>query len=141
MNWDGIHGISHFLRVREIGLRLAERTDANPYVVELFAFLHDSRRRNDQHDAGHGQRAADFARSLQGSLFELTPKDLDLLTFACEFHTDGLVEGDETVLTCWDSDRLDLGRVGIRPQTSKLCTVAAKAPEMIAWAYAKSVSS
>lgn len=140
LNWNGIHGISHFLRVRDIGLRLAGTTGANQNVVELFAFLHDSQRQNDHRDPDHGKRAADFARSLQGKLFELSSEDLDLLTFACEFHTDGLVEGNETVLTCWDSDRLDLGRAGIRPQADKLCTVAAKEPNIIAWAYTRSVS-
>ncbi len=139
--WNGIHGIAHFLRVRDIGLRLAETTGANPRVVELFAFLHDSRRHNDEDDPGHGRRAAEFVKSLQGTFLELDPGDLDLLAFACEFHTDGLVDGDETVQTCWDSDRLDLGRVGIRPQATKLCTAAARAPEMIAWAYARSIST
>lgn len=141
LHWNGIHGISHFLRVRDIGLRLAETTGANARVVELFAFLHDSRRHNDRHDPGHGRRAAEFVRSLQGNFLQLDPVNLDRLAFACEFHTDGLLDGDETVRTCWDSDRLDLGRAGIRPQAAKLCTAAAKEPEMIAWAYARSISN
>lgn len=140
MNWNGIHGISHFLRVRENGLRLAEVTNAKTHVVELFAFLHDSRRQNDIRDPAHGRRAALFARSLHGVFFELTPEDLDLLAFACEFHADGLIEGDVTVQTCWDSDRLDLGRVGKRPRPSKLCTAAAKELDIIDWAYRRSVS-
>ena len=39
-----------------------------------------------------------------------------------------------TIQTCWDADRLDLGRVGITPDPSWLCTEAAKRPEVIAWA-------
>ena len=46
-------------------------------------------------------------------------------------HSDGHTTGDATVLACWDSDRLDLGRVGIRPHPSRLCTVQAKARAMI----------
>jgi uncharacterized protein len=140
LRWNGIHGVSHFLRVRDNGLRLAEATGAKPDVVELFAFLHDSRRQNDHCDPGHGKRAADFVRSLQGSVFELPPGDLELLAYACEFHTHGLIDADVTVQTCWDSDRLDLGRAGIRPRASKLCTAAARVPETIRWAYERSVS-
>jgi uncharacterized protein len=40
-----------------------------------------------------------------------------------------------TVLTCWDADRLDLGRVGIRPAPRLLCTSAARDPATIAWAF------
>lgn len=140
LNWNGIHGVSHFLRVRDNGLRLAQATGAKPDVVELFAFLHDSRRRNEHRDPDHGKRAAIFVRSLNGLFFELPPGDLELLAFACEFHTRGLIDADVTVQTCWDSDRLDLGRVGIRPRASKLCTAAARAPEMMTWAYERSVS-
>jgi uncharacterized protein len=39
-----------------------------------------------------------------------------------------------TIQTCWDSDRLDLGRVGIMPHPSLLCTEVAKRPETIKWA-------
>ena len=46
-------------------------------------------------------------------------------------HSDGHTTVDAAVLACWDSDRLDLGRVGIRPHPSRLCTVQAKARAMI----------
>ncbi|MEW6349719.1 MAG: hypothetical protein AB1646_11705 [Thermodesulfobacteriota bacterium] len=36
---------------------------------------------------------------------------------------------------CWDSDKLDLGKVHIKPMAHELCTSAAKGPGMIAWAY------
>ena len=39
---------------------------------------------------------------------------------------------DPTVLTCWDADRLDLGRVGITPRAEKLCTSAACNPAVMA---------
>lgn len=135
---DGIHGVSHWMRVRENGLRLAKLTGANPEVVELFAFLHDSKRLNDGLDPGHGERAADFVRSLGGSLIALSGESFGLLVFACEYHSDGLIEAEVTVQTCWDADRLDLGRVGIRPNPKYLCTSAARQPEMIKWAWGRS---
>ena len=107
LDWRGIHGSPHWSRVLENGRRLSETTGARLEVVELFAFLHDSRRLNDGFDPGHGARAARFAESLQGTLFELAPDHLDLLTVACRGHSDGMMEGDPTVLTCWDADRLD----------------------------------
>mgnify|MGYP003330260320 FL=1 len=45
---------------------------------------------------------------------------------ACVHHTDGLAEGDLSVQVCWDADRLDLLRVGIRPAAHRLCTDAAR---------------
>jgi uncharacterized protein len=54
-------------------------------------------------------------------------------------QSDGQMEGDVTVRTCWDADRLDLGRVGIRPDPHYLCTEAARDAEVLAWAYRRSV--
>ena len=135
---DGIHGPVHWARVRANGLRLAEQTGANPEVIELFAILHDSKRQNDGRDPKHGQRAAQFAGGLRGSLLTLADHEFELLRFACEFHTNGLTEADTTVQTCWDADRLDLGRIGIRPDPRRLCTNAAKEASMIEWAYRQS---
>src|SRR5437867_3866227 len=104
LDWTGIHGAPHWARVRDNGLRLAELTGANRKVVELFAFLHDSRRANETYDPSHGRRAALFAEMLAGSVFELEPHDLELLLTACRGHSDGLTVGDITVVTCWDAD-------------------------------------
>ena len=135
---EGIHGTAHWARVRDNGLRLAEQTGANPKVVELFAYLHDSKRLNDGHDPQHGARAARFAASIRISLLDLSDSDFELLRFACEFHTDGPTEADVTVQTCWDADRLDLGRIGVRPDPRRLCTSAAREPDTIEWALARS---
>ena len=135
---EGIHGTAHWARVRDNGLRLAEQTGANTKVVELFAYLHDSKRLNDGHDPQHGARAARFAASIRISLLDLSDSDFELLRFACEFHTDGLTEADVTVQTCWDADRLDLGRIGVRPDPRRLCTSAAREPDTIEWALARS---
>jgi len=139
LDWHGIHGASHWARVRANGLRLAETTGAKTHVVELFSFLHDSKRLNDHHDPEHGHRAATFAETLIGTYFDLEPDDLMLLQAACRGHSDGHVTGDITVLTCWDADRLDLGRVGIKPRADRLCTEAAREPALLEWAYLRSL--
>lgn len=131
---DGHHGVSHWARVLENGLRLAKETGANARVVSLFAVFHDSRRINESTDPGHGRRGAAFAVELHGELFDLPDDDFDLLYEACAGHTDELTHSDVTIQTCWDSDRLDLGRVGITPLPQYLCTDFAKNPETIRWA-------
>src|SRR5215210_2731061 len=135
LDWRGIHGVPHWARVRENGLRIGKLVGANLAVVELFAFLHDSQRFNDDSDPEHGHRAAAFARSLRGSLIHLSDQDFALLTQACQHHSDGRTEADVTVQTCWDADRLDLGRVGIEPKAAYLCTAIAQDPAIIQWAY------
>src|SRR5262249_13012834 len=64
--WDGDHGVAHWARVYENGLRLAEATGANVEVVQLFAVLHDSRRLSEAMDPAHGPRADDYAVELRG---------------------------------------------------------------------------
>ena len=139
--WRGIHGVTHWARVRETGLRLAARTGADPAVVELFAVLHDARRRNEGDDPGHGGRGADLAGAFHGTLIHLSDAAFALLRTACADHTKGLIEADITIQTCWDADRLDLGRVGIVPDPARLCTAAAKESAMRDWAYACSLRS
>jgi uncharacterized protein len=138
LDWQGIHGAPHWSRVLDNGLRLAERTGARIDVVTLFAFLHDSRRVDDGSDHGHGRRAAEYAVELRGRCFEVDDAGFGLLTAACVGHSDGLTEADVTIQTCWDADRLDLGRVGRRPDPRRLCTAPAREPATIEWAYQRS---
>lgn len=138
VRWHGIHGAAHWGRVLENGLRLAAQNGADPVIVTLFSVLHDSRRVNDHWDPGHGRRGAELATNLRGDLITLADADFDRLYHACEYHTSGDTEGDLTVHTCWDADRLDLGRVGIWPDPRKLCTADAKHKPMIAWALERS---
>ncbi len=126
LNWLGIHGIRHWARVRKVGLQLAEMTGARRDVVELFAFLHDSCRHGDGHDPDHGRRAVAFARQLRGDCFALDDEGFALLCEAMVSHTNGLMDAGVTVQTCWDADRLDLGRVDIQPEAERLCTDAAR---------------
>lgn len=138
LDWRGIHGAPHWARVRRNGLLLATQSGANARVVEVFAFLHDSCRLNEYNDPEHGQRAAEFAKEWNGTLFLLTEPELKQLVMACDGHSSGITCAEVTIGTCWDADRLDLGRVGIRPHPSGLCTDAAKEPRFIEWAYQQS---
>lgn len=142
LDWNGVHGSSHWGRVRNIGSKLSGQTGANPRVVEAFSVLHDSCRLNDHSDPDHGPRAAKFARSINDQILKFGDDELNLLDVACMHHTRGATAGfDITVLTCWDSDRLDLGRVGILPRPEYLCTDTAKSREMIEWAYKNSLDA
>ena len=132
--WHGTHGVGHWARVLENGLRLAKGTGANVEVVQLFAIFHDSCRVNEGCDDDHGKRGGDLALELRDEWFALSDDEFRLLYEACAGHTDGETEANITIQTCWDADRLDLGRVGIVPAPKRLCTAAAKTWEMIRWA-------
>jgi uncharacterized protein len=135
LNPFDIHGIPHWARVRANGRKLASKTGANFKVVELFAVFHDSRRENDWEDPGHGLRGAELAREKRGDWFDVSDGEMDLLFHACAHHTGGRKHDDITVQTCWDSDRLDLGRVGITPDPKYLCTEFGKSAEIFQWAH------
>jgi len=64
LQWQGIHGVPHWGRVRWNGLAMARVNGAREDVVELFAFLHDSQRFHDGTDREHGARAADYTLEL-----------------------------------------------------------------------------
>ena len=62
----------------------------------------------------------DLAWCQPAQYFELKPKQLDTLCYAITHHSGGEVSTDATIQTCWDGDRLDLGRVGIMPSPKYL---------------------
>ena len=101
--------------------------------------LHDTQRRNERRDPSHGRRAARYAQSLRGVWFDLSDKEIELLTEALKYHSDSYTEADITVQVCWDADRLDLGRVGIKPTTHKLCTASAKSVDVLEATYERSI--
>lgn len=121
-----IHGLSHWRRVERNGLWLAERSGGDLFVVRLFAWFHDSRRVNDWTDPDHGRRGADYAVSLRGRLFDLEDEAFALLHHACVWHTDAERSEDPTLGSCWDADRLDLGRAGIVPSADFMSTAAGR---------------
>ena len=118
-----VHGILHWEQVERNGLLLATETGADTTVVRLFALFHDSKRANDGQDIVHGARGAEFAKAcFEEHRFEITQEQFDKLYHACKFHTTEHRFGDATIDTCYDADRLDLGRVGIMLDPNKMAT-------------------
>ena len=58
--------------------------------------------------------------------FELSAKRMDALCKAIEHHSCGKVHDHAMIQICWDADRLDLGRVGIKPITKFMSQEAVK---------------
>lgn len=132
---SSIHGPIHWARVMENGLRLAPLTGADPVVVSLFAIFHDSCRLNDGGDVFHGPRAAKWVKGID---LGITSSQKGLLIDACAGHTNKLHSVDVTVGTCWDADRLDIGRVGAVVDPRYMSTQAARDPAILAWAQERS---
>jgi uncharacterized protein len=127
------HGDLHWQAVAHAGLQLVpEVPGCDGEVVFLFALFHDSQRLNEHDDPGHGARGGALARELHGRGFELGEERLSLLAAACEGHTEGGSSHDPTIGVCWDSDRLNLWRVGTKPEPRFLSTTAARSPRLIA---------
>ncbi len=136
----GVHGVAHWARVLENGRRLASLTEGVDLdVIELFAIFHDARRVNESIDWGHGRRGGELAKRLLGEHFQLEQARFAMLQYACDEHTAGKTKADPTIQVCWDADRLDLLRVGIKPRTSLLCTQAARQPFILEWANSKAL--
>ncbi len=132
LDWNGVHGVAHWARVRVNGLRLALHNGADTRIVEYFAFLHDACRRGEGRDPDHGPRAAALAHAIRHSHLALDDEAFYLLVTALEGHTHAVSHDNLTVCTCWDADRLDLPRVFIEPDPLRLCTHEARDPAMIA---------
>ena len=140
LNWYGTHGIYHWSRVHENSLRLVEQEGVNSSVVQLFSVLHDSQRKTEHFDPNHGPRGAKLALTLREYL-PLDDDEILLLTTACSLHTSARTHEDITIAACFDSDRLDLVRIGAIPDPNYLCTPMAKLPETIAWALKKNMDN
>jgi uncharacterized protein len=93
---------------------------------------------NEGVDDGHGRRGSELARDLRGVVYELDDEAFGLLIKACDLHTEGYLDGDVTLRTCWDADRLDLGRVRITPRVEKLCTEGVRDSGLLKWAVKRS---
>jgi uncharacterized protein len=126
MDLHSIHGPRHWKQVERNGLLIAMETGADETIIKLFALFHDSRRENEDIDDGHGLRGANLAKSLRGVHFDLPDSTFEIMIDACQYHTDGRRASDITIATCWDADRLDLPRVGIKPDPEKMDTAYGK---------------
>lgn len=123
----GIHGFGHWSRVMREGLRLASIAGANHRVIAWFSLLHDLWRVDEGSDPRHGERAAEEVENLvdQG-LLALDTRAADQLIEAIRGHSRGELHADPTIACCWDADRLDLVRLGVCPDWSRLSTHAAR---------------
>lgn len=119
---DSLHGLPHWERVYGFGQQLLT-PECNRLVVGLFAYLHDACRLNNGYDKEHGPRAAVWIETLRDNLLEgLTDEEFSLLQEAIRLHTVCHRTGNPTIDVCFDSDRLDLGRVHITPDPEKMAT-------------------
>ena len=130
------HGPSHWRAVATAGAMLCRRTpDADWMTVQLFALLHDCERVDDGDDPRHGERAAALVRSLaaEGTI-RGSETEIERLAYACADHAHGYTVADPTIGVCWDSDRLNLWRVGVPPSPEYLSTAAARDVDLTLWA-------
>ena len=119
----GPHGLPHWARVYENAMQIADimkMDDEDRQVLALFAVLHDSERVTDGPDPDHGERSAQIAEEMRGTYFQMSDKHFAFLHKACAYHNKPVTCTDPVVQTCWDADRLDLGRLNIRIDTSFL---------------------
>jgi len=116
------HGIGHWNRVRKNGISLLT-PEVDRVVVLYFAYLHDSCREDDWEDLDHGERAAQWIGTIRTTLLQyLTDDQVAKLQTACRLHTTTHKTGDPTIDACFDADRLDLWRVGIKPDPKRMAT-------------------
>ena len=117
-----IHGIDHWDRVFNHGLSL-NVPGADLDVVQCFAYIHDVERQDDGYEEEHGPKAANLIDEIRESVLGfLDDKQIGLLKEACALHTTCHRTANPTIDACFDSDRLDLTRVGIIPDPDKMAT-------------------
>lgn len=119
------HGLPHWKSVERNGLYLAQFTGADPKVVVYFAYFHDCMRQNEFDDPEHGPRAAKYLKQHKDRL-NLNDDQFRNLLHAVSGHTHARKEINKTISTCWDADRLDIGRVGIPPMAKYMFSDEAK---------------
>lgn len=125
------HGIAHWLRVMKNGLTIAKHNpEVDPKVIIWFALFHDSKRTHDGQCPVHSGEGAENAKAHLGEL-NLNKKQTEQLLAACAGHTAETHTDDATVAACWDSDRLDLYRVGKVTDAKFLNSDVAKS--LISW--------
>ena len=127
LQWNGLHGLYHWMRVHDNGLWIASQDERiNKNVVALFGIVHDACREEETGDDEHGSRASRLVEELQGEFFEIEKEELELLSYACLMHPYPGVSFEPTVGACWDADRLELTRAGIQVNPRYLSTQIAK---------------
>ena len=124
-NDDDVHGYVHSLSVERNMMILCKQLNYGwGWGMWIFAYYHDILRLNDGADPDHGKRAADLLRGIRanGNLNSVPIGLIDSICFACENHSTMLRSGDQLTDICFDADRLDLMRVGIKPDPKMMAT-------------------
>ncbi len=126
------YGDRHWRATALTGLHLTELTPgADAEGVVMFACLFDVMREGDGPDRAHAARAADLFLELVAEGLDGFPPDSprsEAMEYAIRFHEAGLITDDVVVGVCWDADRLQAFRLGVRPKLHSLSTRAAKDP-------------
>ena len=143
---SSLHGIAHWTRVHRYGLLLADSlglSEAEKLAIALFGWTHDLARTDDGGGNQHSLDGAKYVHVVTKTLFNDFPEDiLNIISCAIRYHSDGMNAEEalhelpianhsnwshESVLNviscCWDADRLDLLRLGIVPDESKMSTI------------------
>lgn len=99
--------------------------DVDMEVVALYCLFHDSMRMNDGADPHHGMRGYRlFERYDQlhdlSRIFHRTQREL--LFEAIVEHSNGHQTTNPTIAICWDSDRLDIHRKALWPDSRFMST-------------------
>lgn len=116
------HGPRHWRDVARIGFLLNDSS----WKTFIFAAFHDAWRENESEDPDHGKRAVQKLMECP-VLEQLYGPDLVELCYALIYHDQGRTHENPTIATCWDADRLTIGRVGIIPDVAFFST-----PEVVA---------
>lgn len=138
IDWWGLHGVIHWHHVYLNGQLLAQQSGVNQRVLEYFSIFHDSGRENDGIDCDHGKRGAALASAYRDQIL-LNDDEFLLLQTACALHTSSVSHENPDVRCCFSCDRLDLGRVGNRPNSTFLCPMAQQ-KEIIEQCYQRSLA-
>lgn len=111
------HGVTHWEHIEKFGLMMAkECPGADTDVIRWFAYIHDCRRGTEGWCEEHGRIAAKFIAKIRNTfLSDLSDEQITILRLACRSHTVKRRTKEITADICLDADRLDLYRVGIKP--------------------------
>lgn len=138
-----VHGVAHWARVHRFGLTLSKKlnlTEPEKLSIALFAWCHDLARTDDSGNQHHAYDGACYVEEIVNCLFKGFPEDvLQMAQIAIKHHSDSMNAEEaqhagkidtpfsrESTLNvlgcCWDADRLDLLRLNIIPEETRMST-------------------
>lgn len=120
LDFYGVHGFPHWCRVIENGYILSQSYNIDMDIIICFALFHDIERVCDEYDYQHGLRGGNFFLNNLHLINNINEQKAQIIYEACSGHTDIHHSDNLNIAACWDSDRLDLMRVGIFPQSPYL---------------------